>query len=154
MGLLALPAQGMTSITQAVFNAKQDTKAPFYLSVAAVIVYGVLAYVLRSRLGLMGLIIGLVVVNWLLFVAHIILLRMKHKLDFSAVFLNRDALGMVIVSLVAFMPIALVSRWLDADSVIQVLLGVVVVAYVCFPASWLTKRTETTSRNVMVRRRG
>lgn len=64
VAMLALPAQGVSALLIAVFNAKLDTRTPFRISIFAVISFIGLAYQLAQVLNLIGVITALVVTYW------------------------------------------------------------------------------------------
>ncbi|MFA4133396.1 MULTISPECIES: murein biosynthesis integral membrane protein MurJ [unclassified Brevibacillus] len=109
LGLLALPAQGMSAMTQVIFNSKSDMKSPFYISLWAVIVYLLLASVLQPRFSIEGVIVALVIVNWAVLISHLIVLRIKHSLDLYSIFLGMASLKVLCASAAAFVPIAYLS---------------------------------------------
>jgi murein biosynthesis integral membrane protein MurJ len=108
-GMISLPAQGLCSITLAAFNAKRDNKPAFWVSFGSVLLYVPLAMGLRKLMGLAGLMLALALVNWLMFLAHLVILRNRHGMKLVDGAWMLSCLRMAAAAGLAFLPFALVS---------------------------------------------
>lgn len=113
VGLLSVPAQGITSILVAAFNARRDMKAPMVASFLGLLLFAVLGTTLRSRLGLLGVMIALTIVNWLLPGLLAVFFRKGHGIDLTKALMELATVKPLLLVALTFVPIAMVSMFVS-----------------------------------------
>jgi putative peptidoglycan lipid II flippase len=76
-GFWALPALGTLSMTTAVFGARQDMSTPFRLSLMAVLLFLPAAWLAQRSLGLFGIMVSYIGVQYFVLGSHLMLLRRR-----------------------------------------------------------------------------
>ncbi len=127
IGLLSLPALGLSSVMVTVFNARRDTSVPLIINLISAAVFLALAaigYYLMP--GLEGIMISLVVSFYVLFLLQAVVLSKKHEIDvISPLKKFRLGLALLIILLVGGMLSYMVQNF-DLIPVYNVVLAVVI----------------------------
>lgn len=110
LGFLSLPAQAVSSLLLATYNAKRDTRTPMLISLIALgllILLGGWMQRIASAAGVMG---ALVVLYWVVLVLQLICLQRRHGLPVWRWLCRPAMLALVAIMLALFVPVALLSR--------------------------------------------
>lgn len=120
IGFWSLPAQGLSSLLTAGFNARRDTLAPLWINGAGLVATGTLA-LLAVRFGDLRDLMGAVVAgSGLITVAQLLTLRIRHGVDLCSVLLHAGNLRGLAAAVAVFAPLAAVKTWLQFDGLVAV----------------------------------
>lgn len=104
IGVFSLPAQGIFTMTQTVFNAKGDTKSSFYISLLSIILYFPLGWILSIFYALPGLMIAFVTVHWFVLGMAIYMLRRNHGINMLRWFATKETFIMFVFVVIPVLP--------------------------------------------------
>ncbi|MEQ6341934.1 MAG: hypothetical protein M3A44_09850 [Gammaproteobacteria bacterium] len=113
IGFLSLPAQGVSSLVVAAFNAKRDTATPFYINIGAIMCFLPASWLAGHAYGLPGLMAAMTASYWIIMVLHIVVLRARHNISIGSALLNLGVVKIILASLIVFSPIAALSAMSD-----------------------------------------
>ncbi|WP_239615844.1 murein biosynthesis integral membrane protein MurJ [Cohnella mopanensis] len=97
LGVLALPAMGLSNLVQMIFNAKGDTKVPFVISLISVVLFIPLCLLFVDYFEIKGLMLSNIIIFWLLFGTQSIFLYRRHKINLFKVLISADIIRMICV---------------------------------------------------------
>jgi putative peptidoglycan lipid II flippase len=137
IGLLALPAMGLSSIFIAVFNAKKDTSTPLLITAAAVIIYIPIAWFFGISYGLKGLMASYVLINWLLMITQFIVLTRFLKVNIWSDILNIRFLINITVSLGICFILTWAVKGLQFGSIVNIIMSVITTLIICLIGMYL-----------------
>jgi len=122
IGVIALPAQGMFSLLLAEFNARLNTKTPLLLSLVGVAVFLLVVGNFQRGMGLKGIMFTLIGVYWMMVFGQLVLLWWQHDINVLGGHVIRNLIWVMISSLVVFLPCTWLFRWIDGDTILNVLM--------------------------------
>lgn len=109
IGMLSLPAQGLSSLTVAALYAKRDMKTPFRISVIALALFIPLAWAMRLGFGLEGLMAAIAIIHWFILASTLFALRKAHGIDLIQALTDFDSIKTLAAVVLAFFPVACLS---------------------------------------------
>ncbi len=124
IGILALPAQGLSALMTSISNAKQDTKLPLVSSLIGVLIFVPLALVMSKYSDLEGIVLALVFVYWLVLGIQIFLLHKHHGFNFVPIESLKDFLKVMGLGLLLFIPFAWFSQVFNGGRMTSFILAV------------------------------
>ncbi|QPJ60704.1 MAG: hypothetical protein G3M70_01890 [Candidatus Nitronauta litoralis] len=124
IGILALPAQGLSALMTSVSNAKKDTKLPLVSSLIGVVLFVPLALLMSRVANLEGIVWALVIVYWLVLGIQVFLLHKHHGFNFVPMESIKDFLKVTILGMLLFIPFAWFSSVFEGSQTVSFILAV------------------------------
>lgn len=148
IGLLSLPAQGISSVLVAAFNAQNNTRTPLCINAAGLVSFVVFGVVGFRFLGLEGIMIALAVNYYAIMLVQVMVLKQQTGLETRELFLNVDTLRLAATIGFFALPIVAMTSLVSTNAV-----GGTLLAGICFAilvlAGVLSHRSY---RSVLIRR--
>lgn len=124
IGILALPAQGLSALMTSVSNAKKDTKLPLVSSLIGVMIFVPFAWMMSQVSNLEGIVWALVIVYWLVLGIQIYLLQKHHGFNFVPVESIKDFMKVIVLGMLLFIPFAWFAKVFDGGQMTSFILAV------------------------------
>ena len=109
IGLTSLPAQGLSSMVIAAFNARRDTVAPLLVNATGLLFFLAGCWYLSRVVGLRGIMLAMSLSMWAMTLAQSILFQRRHGIPISSFFNGTHILKSSAAEICFFVPIALLS---------------------------------------------
>lgn len=111
IGFLSLPAQAVSSLLLAAFNAQRDTRTPLVINVLAVAGFTLIGWLAMEAYGVPGVMVVLTLAHWLVVMLQSILLRWCHGISVGHNLFRLSNLCVVAIVLIAYAPIGYLSTF-------------------------------------------
>ncbi len=106
IGFLSLPAQGVSSLVVAAFNAKRDVATPMWINLLALPALAGVGWIASGRWGLVGLMAALTGTYWLVAITQVAALQIRHGIALAPTLCGLPAARLLVACVLGFAPVA------------------------------------------------